>query len=99
MADDNSVNDMLQAAGTIAGDAVQVLRQLRRERDAWHRAFDDLAAQVRRVGIVADVQIGDGEIAFGENYDAHQTHLALLATIGTLNRLVLEASNMTRKAE
>lgn len=59
----------------------------------WRQQFNTLAAQVRRLGIVADVQIGD-EIAFGNGYDEAQVRAAVLATVATLNRLVLENSNV-----
>lgn len=56
-------------------------------------AYLDLAAQVRRLGIVADVQI-DETIHFGENHDARQMALAVLTTVATLNDLTLRLRDM-----
>lgn len=58
----------------------------------YQLAYLDLAAQVRRLGIVADVQVGE-TIHFGDNHDAHQMALAVLATVATLNELTLQLSN------
>lgn len=54
-------------------------------------AYLELAAQVRRLGIVADVQMGD-TIHFGDNHDAIATPLAVLTTVATLNELTLQIS-------
>lgn len=59
----------------------------------YQQAYNELAAQVRRLGILADVQIAD-TICFGEKYDDHQVGMAILATVATLNRLTLEMSNV-----
>lgn len=60
----------------------------------YQLAYLDLAAQVRRLGIVADVQITDTEISFGDNHDERQMALAVMATVSTLNQLTLQLSNM-----
>lgn len=56
----------------------------------YQLAYFDLAAQVRRLGILADVQIEEHSSSFGENYDARQVRLAILATVSKLNQLTLE---------
>lgn len=58
----------------------------------YQTAYLDLAAQVRRLGIVADVQMDEHSVFFGENHDERQMRLAVLATVSKLNSLTLELS-------
>jgi len=59
---------------------------------SYELAYLNLAAQVRRLGIVADVQIDEHSVSFGENHDARQMRMAVLATVATLNQLTLQLS-------
>ena len=52
----------------------------------YKTAYETLAAQVKRLGELADVQIGD-VIAFGDKCDNHQTDLAVLMTVATARRI------------
>lgn len=56
----------------------------------YQLAYLDLAAQVRRLGIVADVQIDEHSVFFGENHDGRQMRMAVLATVSKLNQLTLQ---------
>lgn len=63
----------------------------------YQLAYLDLAAQVRRLGIVADVQMDEHSVFFGENHDARQMRLAVLATVSKLNQLTLQMSEDAKK--
>lgn len=58
----------------------------------YQLAYLDLAAQVRRLGIVADVQMDEHSVFFGENHDERQMRMAVLATVSKLNQLTLQMS-------
>jgi hypothetical protein len=60
----------------------------------YQQAYEELAAQVRRLGIAADVQISEVAIEFGDKFDEHQTLLAVQSTVATLNRVVVQMSNL-----
>lgn len=61
----------------------------------YKSAYLQLAAQVRRLGIVADVQIMGNEISFGDAYDALQTLQMVQICVATLNDLTLKLSKPT----
>lgn len=63
----------------------------------YQLAYLDLAAQVRRLGIVADVQMDEHSVFFGEKHDARQMRMAVLATVATLNQLTLQMSEDAKK--
>jgi hypothetical protein len=56
----------------------------------YEQAYNRLAAQVRKLGIVSDVQIEGNEIGFGDSYDALQTLQMVQICVATLNGLTLE---------
>lgn len=55
-------------------------------RIAWH----ELAAQVRRLGYLADVQEDDEGLYFDEKFDERQVKLSILATVGAFRHIEKE---------